>query len=392
MKKSHRAVVVLLVCFSFLFMAVTFASRIVIPHALEARCRDLFGVPVKIDKAGLNFLNGSLWVKGFEMENPPQSENEKFFSFRSLTVDLSFTSLLARQLIFEQIRFEEPTVNIERRANGELNIHHFERTFGDRFKPRIKLGRQFFFVGYEIRRFSIKRGVLRFFSDTSHNAPKRRSIRDIDLSFSFFAYPPSLVDPTPTSFYLSAKADGIREASLQILGKGSFLSAKRNFHARGDLKNIPARDLNAAFPEFPFLFTDGFADVKSELNSMNDRFRMTGKINVAGLKIADKVSFAKKKTAFGHPRKDILDLFEAAGGRPFDFDFELEGDFNDPVMGLKEVLREKIFVSIETELNKVLERFKGKTLAVTQPERLIVQNVEAGIHRTIEQWFGAKKK
>ena len=390
-KKSHHVIIIFVVCLFLLFISANLAAQMLVPQVLETECSRLLGVPVTVEKAGINFLNASFWIKGFEMENSPKAEEKVFLSFRHLTINLSFTSLLARQLIVEKIKFQEPTLNLERNASGEFNLDHFSANLRNRFRPQMKLGRQHFFTGYEIHQFSVKNGAFRYVDNSRRSEKSKRwSLHHFDFSFSHFAYPPQFVDPVPTSLYLNAKVSGIREGNILILGSGNFFAGKRNFRVRSDLKNILLRDLNPFLPVFPLLMTDGFLDLKSVVYSKNDWFTMTNEVQVEDLRLKEKPGFEKIKTVFGFPKKDVIFLFDTIRGRPFDFNFAVTGNMEDPSFRPQALLKEALTSSIQDQLEHALSRFHEKTIFADEGNKKQAGKPQEAFRQTIEQWTGIK--
>ncbi|MBI4387491.1 MAG: DUF748 domain-containing protein [Candidatus Omnitrophica bacterium] len=361
-----------------------------IPKAIEQECSKVFGVPVRIGKAGVNFLNTSFWMRDFEMTNVTGMEARTFLSFKHLSINFSLTSLLARQLIFERIRFQDLVLNLERDQNGQLNLDYFQGQIQKRFKPKIKFGKRHFFTGYEIHQFSIKNGIFRYANRTIPEEVKRWMFRNIDLSFSNFAYPPQFVDPIPTSLYLNAKIDGIREGSVLILGTGNLFAGKKEFRIRSDLKNIRLRDLNPFFYDFPLFFTDGFLNLKSVTNSKDDWLTVTNEAFAEDIRFSEKPGFSKVKTVLGFPKKDIFELFEIMNGRPFHFDFSMSGDLEDPSFRLDEIFKQKFSEAIERQLEKAFQKLNQNALGADAQTRGNSAKPQASLKQLIQQWTGIK--
>lgn len=387
--RSRRIVIILLVCVFLFLVSATAASRLVIPNWIEGECAELFGVPASVKRAGINFVGTSFWIEDFALGNVAGAQERTFLSFKKMVIQFSFTSLFARQLIVDKIRFEEPILNLERDAVGVLNASRLESHLKDRFRPRIKFGRQYFFTGYELHHFSVKKGIFRYATYADAKTVKRWRVHHIDLSFSHFSYPPQLIDPVSTSIYVNAKMEGVREASLLVLGRGNFLSGKKDFRIRCDLNDVPLRELNSFFPELPVLLADGFLDLKSELQSKGDRFTLTNGASLEGLRIVEKPGFGKEKVVFGHPKKDVIDLFQKMEGRSFGFDYAVSGNLNDPNFHLGKSFKEKMEKAIEARLAQAFARLKENQLPFDE-RSVSLATPRSSLREAFEEWTGIK--
>ncbi len=359
--RSQKIVLVILVCVLLLFVSANVVARIVMPDILQKEISTVLDVPVKVSHAGVNFLSASLWMKDLEIQNIPDSKHPIFLSAKRMIINISFTSLVARQLIFQRVYFEEPTLNLERDEKGRLNLNEFESRLQSRFKPRFKLGKGHFFTGYEVDQFSIKGASFRYNDRWASEGPKKWLVHHLDFSFSNFYYPPQLIDPIPTSLFFSAKIEGIREGSILILGSGNFVVGERNFKIRGDFKNIHLRGINPFFSDFPMTMMDGYASLRSEAICKNDFLEVSSHIRIDELKLEEKPGFSKTKMVFGYPKKDVTQLFESMGTRPFDFDFKIAGDFNNPRFDFEKLIGNSMSQAIEGGLKKAFDQIEQKT-------------------------------
>ncbi len=389
-KKTYRVIIIFVICFVVLFASADIAARIWVPKLLEGKITLLLGVPAHVEKAGINFLNASFWMQDFKIENLSDLEEREFLSFKRMSMNFSFTSLLARQLIFEKIQFRELVLHIEKDANGITNWERFHRNLKERFKPRFRLGAAHFFTGYEIHQFSIKNGTFRY-ADYSTQEERAWSFHHLDFSFSNFAYPPQIIDPVPTSAFFSAKTDGVREGSILILGSGNFFAGKKNFRVRSDFKNIMLRGMNGLFPEFPLVMADGYLDLKSVLECYDDSLKIANDASVLDLKLSEKSNKSKVKTVFGFQKKDVMELFQNMAGRPFNFSFEVSGDIGDPKFNLEQLIKNKFSSAIEEQIERLSEKYSEKSLRIVmnKPVRSS-EKPSTSLKQAFEQWTGIK--
>lgn len=390
LEKSQRVGILFLICFSCLFISAGIAARLTIPKLIEERCSALLGTRVHVEKAGINFLSASFWLRGLEIENFEDFKETTFLKLERMSLNLSFTSLLARQLIFEKIHLKNLMINIEKDEKGKTNLNKFHDVLESRFFPRIHLGKKHFFTGYEIHQFAIKNGTFDYFDPHTTVGRKKWMLYNLDFSFSKFTYPPQIIDPIPTSIFFSAKVDGVREGSVLVLGSGNFFAGRKSFKFRSDLKNIMVRDLNGLFPDFTLQMTDGFLDLKSNLTATDDFLQIVNTGTVSELKLGEKTSKQKSKTVFGYPKKDVIDLFQNMAGRPFHFDFKVSSDLNDPKVNLEALLKKEFQSTIELQLRRAFERYSETFGQVIYEVPKQPKKPETSLKQAFEQWTGIK--
>lgn len=389
LSKQNLIFIIFGTLFFAFFVSANITASVIAPRLLEKECEKILGVPVFVKKVDVNFLNASFSLRDVQVVNTSEMEEKYFLTAKNVSVNFSFTSLLARQLIFEKIRLEEPVLNLERSVSGRLNLNELQENIQNRFVTRIRLGKRHFFTGYEINQFAIKQGKFRYLNRVSNEGVRKISLHHLDFSFSNFSYPPQVVDPIPTSLHFNAKSDGLREASILVLGTGNFFAGQRTFKVRSDFKDFSLRDLNFFIPEFPLQMTDGFIDWKSTVSSQDDLLKMESQFVIENLKLAEKPGFSKIKTVFGFPKKDIIDLFLTMQGRPFDFDFSVSSDLNDPTLRLDEKIRGEISAAIQKQLNRVFEKLKQSAMEADGEMQGSDQSQDS-FRKTLEQWTGIK--
>lgn len=102
---------------------VVVAVRLAMPHALRPVLEDqvsaLLAGRIEIDDVDLSLLRGEVVLKGVRLLEPDDAE---VVSFAALLANVSWSDLLRRNVVLEEIRLTSPVVRVVRDADGALNL------------------------------------------------------------------------------------------------------------------------------------------------------------------------------------------------------------------------------------------------------------------------------
>jgi len=99
------AVVVVVLIIAVVILVNVFADRAV-KMGIEIAGSDVLGVKVKVDRADLKILGGSLEFSGLVIDNPRQYQNEKFLELANARIAVDVRSLLTDVVNIKQIKLD----------------------------------------------------------------------------------------------------------------------------------------------------------------------------------------------------------------------------------------------------------------------------------------------
>ena len=373
----RRLFLTIVVWFVLVLVALQIASNFFLAPLLEREGRKIFKTPVRVEKARLDVLTGSLWMKGVRIKNAEGFQEPDFFSAKRVLIDLSFLGLLTNEFVVSQVRLDEPTFVIETNLSGDANALAFaNRVFGQLQKFSGKRwGPLRQFTQYALEKFSIRSGLVQFVDQ--HNKERKWSLNPVSLSLARVVYPPDPEEALPAAVYLNASVEGARTGKVLALGRVNFFAKKASFDITGSLKDIVLSEYSQFLGNFPLRFSEGVLQLKVKALCHENQIDLYHQITIDKPKFADLTAQnappsekgkSKEQLAFGLPPETVIYFFNQLRepNKPLELDFHVTGDLSDPKFSVFRGIQAGIDRAIQGMVTEKMEAIREETKQIAE--------------------------
>lgn len=332
-----------------LLVATQVASYFFLKPLLERQAERIFQVPVTIERAGVNLLGGSCWMKQIRIKNLEGFKNPDFLTARTIAVDFNLLSLLTSEFVINRILLKDPEFSFELNEKGKLNLRILIDEVINRFqtlyakKPRLI----HLITRYTVEKFSVRNGKVEWIDH--RNNENNWTLKVISFSLARLVYPPDPEEALPAAIYVNATVPTVPEGKILILGRFNPFASKKSFDITGSAKNLIFNQSSDFLPDFPLRFMGGILQLKVKALCHDNQVEMYHQVRVDRLKFATKDFIeGKPHLVFGLPVETVVHFFNdiQPQAEPFGFNFDVIGDLGDPKFNLWSQTQQKLQTTI----------------------------------------------
>ena len=363
----RKILIVFVIGFVALLVAAQIASYFFLKPILEREGRHLLRVPVYIEKAGLNFFGGSLWMKGVRVKNSPGFQERDILSARTVAIDLNLLSLLTHEFTVRRILFKDPQLALEINEQGEFNGAAFFNRILTQSRKWVQGERRFvqLVTHYILEKFAVRNGAVQFVD--RRNADRNLSVRFISFSLARVVYPPDPEEALPTAVYLNATVSGDSEGKILVLGRINPFASEKSFDITGSVKGLSFAQYQAFMSSSPLPITEGTLQLKIKALCHDNQVDIHHQVRLERLRFSPgELPEAQVPLVFGMKPEAIVRFFNERGApaNAFEFDFRVLGDLDDPNFNLLSVANENLQRAIHEQLTVQMKAVEEKAAQV----------------------------
>jgi hypothetical protein len=167
MKKSFKAVWVILLAVLILAAVVAVAINIFVERALktgiEVAATKALNVGVSVGKIDLSIMAGKLDIGNLLINNPPGYQYDKLLELKDAQIKVDVKSLLGERVNIKEIKLDGVNIFLEQRGVSGNNLHDVTKTMSDRRKAEgesEKNGKKLYVNNIEISDVTVKVKLL----------------------------------------------------------------------------------------------------------------------------------------------------------------------------------------------------------------------------------------
>lgn len=368
----RRLVLTVAVWILLIFVALQIASHFFLAPVIERQAKRIFQTPVRVEKAWIDFLTGSIWMKGVRIPWVSGFENADFVSIRRLSIDISLLSLLASEFVIQKIRLDEPEIVLKTNAAGQWNGQvmaeragrRIRKIFGDQWKWMRWV------VRYELEKFSIRNGSIQVIDTRFPDAAW--TLKPVSFSVTRILFPPDPEEALPAAVYLNATVEGAKPGKILVLGRVNFFAPKKSFDVMGSMKDLALPEYNYFLGDFPLRFSDGIGQIKIKALCHEDQADFSYQASIEKLRFVppeEKLQMPSLTArAFNLPPETVLYFFNELRDqtKPFELSFRLTGELTDPNFNIARKMRSEIDKTIYERVTQRMEAMAEETKQIAQ--------------------------
>lgn len=361
---QHKWVAAVVIFFIAAGLVSHFVFQFILTPLLVKEMGRAFQVPVSIESSGINLIRGSLWMKNIRIRNPRGFASPDFLTARQLYIDISTLGLIANRLLVNQIRLDDPMIFFEENTKKEWNVIRLEQNVSDSLEKFLKRRGKFFswFARYEIGKFAIRNGGIHSMSQLMRS--EKWTFQPVSFSLARIIYPSDPEEALPAAIYINALIRGARTGQLLLLGRFHPFAPKKSFDLTGSFKDIVLSEYDIFFPAFPLDFIDGTLTLKYKAICHENLLEMNFQASVRQLKFQTRPvsNGGTKILAFGIPAEAITSFFNGLrpGTNGFDFNFQVNGDLENPDFDVFREVTEKLQIEIQSRMEEKMREVQGE--------------------------------
>ncbi len=167
MKKSLRAVIVVLLAFLILVTIAIIIINIFADRALktgiEVAATKTLNVGVSVERVGLSILAGKLEIRNLLIDNPPGYQYDKLLELKNARIEVDVKSLLGEQVSIRKVRLDGVNVVLEQRGVSGNNLQDVMKTISASRKDKKDSGKgskKLHIKNLEIKNVTVKAKLL----------------------------------------------------------------------------------------------------------------------------------------------------------------------------------------------------------------------------------------
>ncbi len=363
----RKILIILVIGFVVSLVAVQIASYFFLKPILEREVRHWLQVPIYIEKAGLNFFGGSLWMKGVRVKNSPGFQERDIFSARTVAIDLNLLSLLTHEFTVRRILFKDPQLALEVNEQGEFNGSAFFDRILNQSRRWVQGERKFIqlVTQYILEKFAVRNGAVQF---VDRQSPDRNlSVRFISFSLARVVYPPDPEEALPTAVYLNATVSGDSDGKILILGRINPFASEKSFDITGSVKGLSFAQYQTFMNPSPLPITEGALQLKIKALCHENQVDIYHQVRLERLRFSPgELPEAETPLVFGMKPEAVVRFFNERGApaNAFEFDFRVSGDLDDPNFNLFSAANENLQQAIRERLTAQMKAVEEKAAQV----------------------------
>jgi hypothetical protein len=327
-----------------------FINRYLTPLILHLS-EELLQTRVEFSSVQVNFLEGSVTLKGFNIYHPDRRD-EKIAEAKNVTFRLQYFPMLTKNLKQLEIDLDHPKFIFATTRTGDWELSNriplLRKGAGElRLRP------------FDIESVSVDEGELEFRDGRISAPPMITKLTKIKVRVNHLALP-SLQNTLPTFF--GAEFLIQNSGKVEIEGKGDFLSPKTSFNSKVRVKGISLPSFAPYYEHgLPVHVLQGIAAFSSELTCTKDLLNGPTHSTISGLKVE-----LKDKKIFGFAADIAVGSLKDQNGNVA-LDLLITGNLQN------------FRILLLTDVNKAV--MKGMTGKVEQVGKNIGHGVKSGFQK-----------
>ncbi len=295
----------------------------------------------KIDLKSVNvcFLKGKVTFNELAISDSADSSAKRILFIKKLRINIGVFSLLKGNLLFQEISFHQPVINIDHPRFNEV-FSCLTGTIGTKNVEETKNISSSLSIPLTIEKIVFKKGKLVFSSYPDNN--QFLLIDNLDCLVKNIN-----VGNSGVKFGLKGELPSSPKGNISC--KGEFLTVNQKVTLTGEFqaKNIFLPYFNSFFePNSNFNIENGVLQIHSIIQCQNDWLVSSNLVTLENLYIRFGDGTAKTQKIFGLPVKIVTDFFKTD---KISFNLPISGDIRDPQFGFSTAISQIL-----------LKAFKGK--------------------------------
>ncbi len=382
--RAKRIIIRLIWAVVILLVLVRISLPFVVRSVLQRSLSTMLGTTVQIRDVDLSLLRGAVWIQGLRIQGPEGFQTREPIQLKELGVNVKVWSLLGKTLTIQRVAVKNPMLVLERNTQGEIGVLRLIEQMSKEEAPPSK-PTQSQPPAICINSITVKNGEIVFLDHQADDQPLATAIYELNARVRNLR-PATPESQMPTTYKLTARLLDKPGASLNVEGKGDFLSKTLSMDTQLVLERLALVHFAPYYAGSPLEIRNGFVSAETHAVCQRNVLNMPIQITFSEMDVTVRTRMAMRKV-FGLPARLVVAFFTSPEGT-LPITAHVSGNVHDPQFNLEQTIARAVSKAMQ---NQVLELRDVEKLGVDTGIEILERALESG-KETLKAVPGELKK